>query len=324
MFCPNCGSQIADNSQFCPQCGSRVANQPDPVVLQAQPVTGKKSKKVWLVLCAVVLVAAAAALTFLFLLRGKNDYQRIIQAVGNTIRMDSAEITVHDDHYDDYDTVSFCIDSGNSELRYYYWTPDGDVQGYYDEYFFDCWDDGGDDISGYKRKDSQRSSNLTAAALFHFCSGRDVKSFVRAFVSPLLDTSSNSAERSRESTDMANLRSAYAELMMDALIGEEIETEQEKGSVTILPTTRDADGNLEYTATVAMSQTKPGWQKSDDASIGMVDLSNKQPGKTATLTLRYPYETVEFSFSGELTSESPEADNVIDISTAPICVSEIF
>ena len=37
MFCPNCGSQIADNAQFCPHCGNSFAAAQAPNPAPAQP-----------------------------------------------------------------------------------------------------------------------------------------------------------------------------------------------------------------------------------------------------------------------------------------------
>ena len=30
MFCPNCGSQVADQAKFCPNCGNTLAAAPAP------------------------------------------------------------------------------------------------------------------------------------------------------------------------------------------------------------------------------------------------------------------------------------------------------
>ena len=40
MFCPNCGTQVADGAKFCPSCGTKLAAQEAPAAetVKAEPV----------------------------------------------------------------------------------------------------------------------------------------------------------------------------------------------------------------------------------------------------------------------------------------------
>ena len=67
MFCPNCGKQLPDNAKFCNGCGAQQiptapAEPVKPVVgVYAEPVKPVKAKKkfpIWVVIVALVLVAA--------------------------------------------------------------------------------------------------------------------------------------------------------------------------------------------------------------------------------------------------------------------------
>ena len=108
---------------------------------------------------------------------------------------------------------------------------------------------------------------------------------------------------------MAELRSVYAELMTYVLLEEEMETERVDGNKSFLPTSRDEAGQLVYSANIKMTQTRPGWQSSYVPSIGeAVHLSELQPGPVATMTLRYPYEKAELTFSNDAFMSDPSDD----------------
>ena len=38
MFCPNCGTQIAENAQFCPNCGIKMQAAEEPATAHVEPV----------------------------------------------------------------------------------------------------------------------------------------------------------------------------------------------------------------------------------------------------------------------------------------------
>lgn len=80
-------------------------------------------------------------------------------------------------------------------------------------------------------------------------------------------------EKSREATDEANIRAAYAEVMASAL------TEAADGENDVVKTDDD------YSKTVELQQKQDGWQGSVD-NIGGIDVSAMTPkaGSTATVT----------------------------------------
>lgn len=41
MFCPNCGTQIAENAQFCPNCGIKMQAAEEPATARVEPVIEK-------------------------------------------------------------------------------------------------------------------------------------------------------------------------------------------------------------------------------------------------------------------------------------------
>ena len=72
-------------------------------------------------------------------------------------------------------------------------------------------------------------------------------------------------EKSREATDAANIRAAYAEVMSDAL------------------TNADNDATRE----VVLKQTQAGWQSSDIKDIGGIDVSGLAVVKGGTVVIKY-------------------------------------
>ena len=130
MFCSNCGAQFDGNTQFCPQCGAAVSQNPIPTQASPKP---KSSKKKWIVLASVAIVALIAGVLCILLLGGKNDYERIYDALVNTLRMESADISVYDEYYGDREEYSFCIDGSN----YYACEDDREYVGKYGDQYFE-------------------------------------------------------------------------------------------------------------------------------------------------------------------------------------------
>lgn len=94
-------------------------------------------------------------------------------------------------------------------------------------------------------------------------------------------------EKSREATDEANIRAAYAEVMSNAL------TDAADGDNGV---TKDASGN--YSKDVELVQAQDGWQSSV-GEIGGVDVSAKSPSAKGTATVAYTASTgaVDISFN---------------------------
>ena len=85
-------------------------------------------------------------------------------------------------------------------------------------------------------------------------------------------------EKARESTDAANLRSAYAEVMTYAL------TDDATGSSNVTVNTTAGAGKYTYTASVDCQQTQTGWQDTSIDEIGGV--KNTDVGFPAATTLK--------------------------------------
>ena len=100
-------------------------------------------------------------------------------------------------------------------------------------------------------------------------------------------------EKSREATDLANIRSAYAEVMAAALTDTGT-TSDPSGDVT----REGDDGSYVWTATVDLKQAQDGWQGSAD-NIGGIDVSGMTPhaGGTATVTYTQETDTAAIAFS---------------------------
>ena len=81
-------------------------------------------------------------------------------------------------------------------------------------------------------------------------------------------------EKSREATDAANIRAAYAEVTSALLTGETANT----GNVTVAAVSGKT-GEYTYTITVAAQQKQTGWQGTDYATG-----DNKIGGKNVTCT----------------------------------------
>lgn len=86
----------------------------------------------------------------------------------------------------------------------------------------------------------------------------------------------NELENAREAADAANLRSAYAVVMIDAV--------QEGGSTT-------------KTVDVVLTQTKNGWNNTNIKNIGGVDMDDipSTPGATVTVSYDAGSDTAKFT-----------------------------
>ena len=116
-----------------------------------------------------------------------------------------------------------------------------------------------------------------------------VVAIIAVLVAIAIPVFTSQLEKSREATDVANVRSAYAEVVTEAL-------------------TQTTPG--EITATVALKQQQNGWQGADPSS------TLAQLGITATTGFSSTTQNVEVSVHGEphqngnckITYNPPEAD----------------
>lgn len=90
-------------------------------------------------------------------------------------------------------------------------------------------------------------------------------------------------EKAREATDLANVRSAYAEVQTAALT-KTTQTDLTKENNAYITLTVDENGN--YSATVKLTQQEPGWttKDADKAVAGITATGNPTKGGSATVT----------------------------------------
>ncbi|WP_455504027.1 hypothetical protein [Blautia sp.] len=82
-------------------------------------------------------------------------------------------------------------------------------------------------------------------------------------------------EKSREAVDLANIRSAYAEVTTSALTGEAVND-----------VTKNADGS--YSKTVTLTQAVADWQTDvSDVKIGTAALNGTKPTAKGSCTVTY-------------------------------------
>ncbi len=76
MFCPNCGSQIADSAVFCPSCGTSIQQKEEqpttpetPTFDSVQaPVTKKKDNSTLILVFGIISLALAALCSLFFMI----------------------------------------------------------------------------------------------------------------------------------------------------------------------------------------------------------------------------------------------------------------
>lgn len=124
----------------------------------------KSSKKKWIVLASVAIVAVISGVLCVLLLGGKNDYERIYDALVNTLRMESADLSVYDEYHGDRDEYSFCIDGSN----YYACEDDRNYVGKYGDQYFEYdarYDEGTFPIRGNSYQTAELSLIDAAASV---------------------------------------------------------------------------------------------------------------------------------------------------------------
>ena len=108
-----------------------------------------------------------------------------------------------------------------------------------------------------------------------------VVAIIAVLVAIAIPTFMNALEKSREATDEANIRAAYAEVMVCAL------TEDTNGSNPAV--TKGTDGT--YTAEVAAKQKKDDWQNAKDAETVDIGGIQVEADKDCTWVISYNPET---------------------------------
>ena len=83
-------------------------------------------------------------------------------------------------------------------------------------------------------------------------------------------------EKAREATDAANIRAAYAEIMAEAVLGDDVAA-KDYGIYKILART-GSEGSYVYTAEVTLKQTQDDWQSDAIEYVGGVDITTDLAG----------------------------------------------
>lgn len=103
-------------------------------------------------------------------------------------------------------------------------------------------------------------------------------------------------EKSREAVDLANIRSAYAEVQTAALT--DLAATSEFTADDNVNRSGDKDGAYVWTATVDLKQKQDKWQTAVE-EVGGVDISSSEPKVGGTCTIKYTQSTdkTEITFS---------------------------
>ena len=103
-------------------------------------------------------------------------------------------------------------------------------------------------------------------------------------------------EKSREATDAANIRSAYAAVQAAALLQDDSTAFAKNNTADSTFTVSGSEGSYVYTATVKLKQTQDNWQ-SGDQDIGGVSLSANTAKANGTATITYTQSTGKTTIS---------------------------
>ena len=113
-----------------------------------------------------------------------------------------------------------------------------------------------------------------------------VVAIIAVLVAIAIPVFTSQLEKSREATDAANIRAAYAEVMAEAITGDAV-TAKDYGVYKILART-GSEGSYVYAAEVTLKQQQNGWQNTTIDTVGGVNiataLSGVGAGKTVTVT----------------------------------------
>lgn len=127
-----------------------------------------------------------------------------------------------------------------------------------------------------------------------------VVAIIAILVAIAIPTVTTALENSREATDAANIRAAYAEVMVKAMTSET--TDVDNGAYTI----KYDDSAKTYTATITLTQKKDGWQNSSITNIagekivtsGSSALNSVKSGEKVTIVYKEADNSVTFTATG--------------------------
>ena len=125
-----------------------------------------------------------------------------------------------------------------------------------------------------------------------------VVAIIAVLVAIAIPVFTSQLEKSRESTDAANIRAAYAEIMSEAVLGEKIAADKDYG-VYLIKATTGSEGSYVYQAFVTLKQQQADWQNKSIETVGGVDitssLSGVGAGKKVTVTYTQGNDTAVFA-----------------------------
>ena len=96
-------------------------------------------------------------------------------------------------------------------------------------------------------------------------------------------------EKAREATDLANVRSAYAEVQT-AVLTKSTQADLTKENNDYITLTGDPD-TMAYSAEVKLTQQKPGWETTDAGKAVAGITSTGSPSKNGKATITYDDST---------------------------------
>lgn len=105
-----------------------------------------------------------------------------------------------------------------------------------------------------------------------------VVAIIAILVAIAIPTVTTALESSREATDAANIRSAYADLMVAAMTDDTSASIVDNGNYTV------TYANSKYTATITLTQKKDGWQNSSITNIAGIKITTATSTNTSSLT----------------------------------------
>lgn len=125
-----------------------------------------------------------------------------------------------------------------------------------------------------------------------------VVAIIAVLVAIAIPTFTSALEKSREATDAANLRAAYAEVTVAGLT--EAENDTTEGGVK---RTGDKDGEYTWTKDVKLVQKQDGWKNTSYTTngIGGIAVTDNQAKAGGTVTVTYSQNTGKVSFGDATT-----------------------
>ena len=97
-------------------------------------------------------------------------------------------------------------------------------------------------------------------------------------------------EKSREATDAANMRTAYAAVQAAALLQDDATTFAKNNTAAITYSTGGGEGSFVYQAVVNLKQTQSGWQTGNQ-EIGGISIASASAKANGSATIKYDQAT---------------------------------